>query len=167
MKHKLLPVALQLLVALMACAVSAGCASGYATEPPPSSQNDLPPSSSAPEEPAAAVIRGLAKAINEKDKDAAMVFFADAPEVYQRDVYYAGRDRVAVWLNEDVDNYRDHFEILEIKAEDGRVSGLVRVVSEGSGGYHKASDYMFTLEAVVQGTKLKCLNVGQSVAGLC
>jgi hypothetical protein len=95
------------------------------------------------------------------------LFFPDDPEVYQRDAYYRGRDQVAIWLREDIDNYRDHFEIIEMKTDNGRVTGLFRVISAGSGGYYKASDYLYTFQAVVQGSKLQCLNVGHSVPGLC
>ncbi len=119
-----------------------------------------------PDAPAAA-IRGLFDAINAKDRDAALALFADNPEVYQRDSYKKGRERIIVWLREEIDGYRDHFEIIEMKTDGARATGLVRVTSAGSVSYFKASEYLFTFQAVVRGGKVECLNVGQPVAGLC
>ncbi len=93
--------------------------------------------------------------------------FADDGEVYQRDAYYQGRDRIAFWLRQDIEGYRDHFDILEIQSEGERVTGLVRVASAGSSSYYKASEYLYTLYATVRDGKIKCLNVGQYVPGLC
>jgi len=115
----------------------------------------------------AATIRRLFDAINTKNGDAALSFLADDPEIYQRDAYKKGHEKVVVWLREEIDGYRDHFEIIEIKTDGARATGLVRVTSTGSVSYFKASEYLFTFQALVQTGKIECLNIGQPVPGLC
>lgn len=158
---------LLLCVALTACVSSIGCAPASATEPVPSSPTGMPLVTTPAEEPTATIIRGLFEAINAKDKDRALSFFADEPEVYQRDAYKKGNEKIVVWLREEIDGYRDHFSVVEMKAEGARATGLVRVTSVGSESYFTASEYLFTFQATVRGGKIECLNIGQPVAGLC
>ncbi len=115
----------------------------------------------------AAAIWGLFEAINTKSADAALSFLADDPEIYQRDAYKKGHEKVVIWLREEIDDYRDHFEIIEMKTDGPRAAGLVRVTSAGSVSYFKASEYLFTFQALVRTGKIECLNIGQPVPGLC
>ncbi len=125
----------------------------------------LPPT--ATPDSTAAIILGLIDAINAKNNDAALAYFADDPEVYRSDAYYRGREKVAAWLQETIDNYRDHFDIVENKSDGPKVMGLFRVISAGSENFYKASEYLYTFRALVQGGKIGCLDVGQSRPGLC
>lgn len=118
-------------------------------------------------ESTATVLQKFVAAFNAKDQTAVMALFSDACEVYRRNYYYAGRPEIAAWLRESIENYRDHYELIEIKAQGNRATGLFRITSAGSERFYLPGDYFYTFQAEVIAGKLTCLNVGQLDPGIC
>ena len=125
-----------------------------------------PPAAPTPDA-TATTVRQFVDVFNAGNKDAALALFTGEPEVYRRNYYWRGQTKVAAWLREAIDNYRDRIEILEMKTEGAKARGLVRVVSAGTERFYLTTDYLYTFQAVVQNGKLACLNIGQPVSGIC
>ncbi len=123
----------------------------------------MPAITAAPTPDPAAIIQAFVHAMNDGNRSAALALLSGDAVVYQRDSLHEGSTQVEAWVQEEIDRYRDRFEILEIKTEGARATGLFKITTIGSGGIYQPNEYLYTFQSIIRQDKIRCLNIGHPV----